>query len=77
MGDHSRSRAEVLNVRHDAERLRRAARKIDDELAVACLTARAQELEALAAILEARTRPRRSRFGPAHGRAKGLRRGGV
>lgn len=48
--------AEASKVRHDAERLRWAASKIDDDLAIACLIARAHELEALAAILEARSR---------------------
>ena len=55
MGQHPQSdesAAEESKVRHDAERLRCAATKVDDDLAVACLITRARELEALAAILE-------------------------
>jgi hypothetical protein len=61
MGHHTQRdewAAEASKVRHDAERLRRAAIKADDDLAAACLIARARELEALATILDARARRR-------------------
>lgn len=74
MGRHTRCdewEIEALRARHDAERLRRAAMKADDGLAVTCLIARARELEALAIILKARARTRIRRFtaGPAKQRA--------
>jgi hypothetical protein len=73
MGHHTRrdERAtEASKVRHDAERLRWSATKVDDCLAAACLIARARELEALATILEARSRITR-RFTAGGGKHKG------
>ena len=73
MGHHTQRgewTAEAPKVRLDAERLRQAAIKADDDLAVACLVARARELEALAIILDARARGRARRFATEHGEPK-------
>lgn len=71
MGSRTQREDEISKVRHDAERLRRAAIKVEDDLAVACLIARALELEALAAMLDARGRRRISFFAAGYGKPKG------
>lgn len=71
MGSRTQREAEIAKVRHDAERLRRAAIKAEDDLAVACLLARARELEALAAILDARGRRRIRCVAAGYGKKKG------
>ena len=63
--------AEASRVRHDAQRLRSVAITVNDDLAVACLIARARELEALAALLDARARTRLRWFPMGAGRPKG------
>ena len=71
MGSRTQREAEISKVRHDAERLRRAAIRVEDDLAVACLIARARELEALAAIMDARGRRRTRCFAAGYGKPKG------